>query len=67
MKLQSLDRAEPFVTRRHVRPGDAVLIPAGAWHVLENEGTSGLRILLLLRAALRPRGHVLRVTRDIRV
>ena len=31
--------------RRHVRPGDAVLIPAGAWHVLENEGTSELRIL----------------------
>jgi mannose-6-phosphate isomerase-like protein (cupin superfamily) len=29
----------------HVRPGDAVLIPAGAWHELENNGTSELRIL----------------------
>ena len=30
---------------RMVRPGDAVLIPAGAWHTLENNGTSELRIL----------------------
>lgn len=29
----------------HVRPGDAILIPAGAWHQLENNGTSELRIL----------------------
>jgi mannose-6-phosphate isomerase-like protein (cupin superfamily) len=29
----------------HVRPGDAVLIPSGAWHQLENNGTSELRIL----------------------
>jgi mannose-6-phosphate isomerase-like protein (cupin superfamily) len=29
----------------YVRPGDAVLIPAGAWHQLENNGTSELRIL----------------------
>jgi mannose-6-phosphate isomerase-like protein (cupin superfamily) len=29
----------------HVRPGDAILIPAGAWHSLENNGTSELRIL----------------------
>jgi mannose-6-phosphate isomerase-like protein (cupin superfamily) len=28
-----------------VRPGDAILIPAGAWHTLENNGTSELRIL----------------------
>jgi mannose-6-phosphate isomerase-like protein (cupin superfamily) len=28
-----------------VRPGNAVLIPAGAWHQLENNGTSELRIL----------------------
>jgi mannose-6-phosphate isomerase-like protein (cupin superfamily) len=28
-----------------VRPGDAVLIPAGAWHTLVNNGTSELRIL----------------------
>ena len=28
-----------------VRPGDAVLIPAGAWHTLVNDGTSELRIL----------------------
>jgi mannose-6-phosphate isomerase-like protein (cupin superfamily) len=31
--------------RRHVRPGDAILIPPGAWHTLENNGTSELRIL----------------------
>jgi mannose-6-phosphate isomerase-like protein (cupin superfamily) len=30
---------------RRVRPGDAVLIPPGAWHSLENDGTSELRIL----------------------
>jgi mannose-6-phosphate isomerase-like protein (cupin superfamily) len=30
---------------RRVRPGDAVLIPAGAWHTLENDGSSELRIL----------------------
>jgi mannose-6-phosphate isomerase-like protein (cupin superfamily) len=31
--------------RRRVRPGDAVLIPPGAWHELVNNGTSELRIL----------------------
>ena len=30
---------------RRVRPGEAVLIPPGAWHQLENDGTSELRIL----------------------
>jgi mannose-6-phosphate isomerase-like protein (cupin superfamily) len=30
---------------QHIRPGDAVLIPAGAWHTLENDGNSELRIL----------------------
>jgi len=28
-----------------VRPGDAILIPPGTWHTLENDGTSELRIL----------------------
>jgi mannose-6-phosphate isomerase-like protein (cupin superfamily) len=28
-----------------MRPGDSVLIPPGAWHTLENNGTSELRIL----------------------
>ena len=28
-----------------VRPGDAVLIPPGAWHTLDNNGSSELRIL----------------------
>ena len=32
---------------RTVRPGDAVLIPPGAWHTLENEGTSELLILCM--------------------
>ena len=31
--------------RRTVRPGDAILIPPGAWHTLENNGSSDLRIL----------------------
>ena len=30
---------------RAVRPGDAILIPPGAWHMLENDGTSELLIL----------------------
>jgi len=30
---------------RRVRPGDAVLIRAGAWHTLENDGNSELIIL----------------------
>ena len=31
--------------RRRVRPGDAALIPPGAWHTLENDRSSELRIL----------------------
>jgi mannose-6-phosphate isomerase-like protein (cupin superfamily) len=30
---------------RRVRPGEAVLIAPGAWHQLDNDGTSELRIL----------------------
>jgi mannose-6-phosphate isomerase-like protein (cupin superfamily) len=30
---------------RAVRPGDAILIPPGTWHSLENNGSSDLRIL----------------------
>jgi mannose-6-phosphate isomerase-like protein (cupin superfamily) len=30
---------------RTVRPGDAILIPPGAWHTLDNNGSSELRIL----------------------
>ena len=33
--------------RRRVRPGDAVLIPPGAWHTLDNDGTSELTILCM--------------------
>lgn len=32
---------------RKIRPGDAILIPPGAWHTLENEGTSELIILCM--------------------
>ena len=32
---------------RKVRPGDAILIPPGAWHTLENDGTSELLILCM--------------------
>src|SRR2546423_11810732 len=31
--------------RRRVRPGDAALIPPGAWHSLGIDGSCGLRIL----------------------
>jgi mannose-6-phosphate isomerase-like protein (cupin superfamily) len=30
-----------------LKQGDSVLIPAGAWHELENNGTSELRILCM--------------------
>ena len=46
---------------QRVRPGDAILIPAGAWHTLENDGTSELRILCMLLAAVLARRHVSRV------
>ncbi len=32
---------------RRVRPGDAILIPPGAWHTLENDGSSELTILCM--------------------
>jgi mannose-6-phosphate isomerase-like protein (cupin superfamily) len=32
---------------RSVRPGDAILISPGAWHTLENDGTSELTILCM--------------------
>jgi mannose-6-phosphate isomerase-like protein (cupin superfamily) len=32
---------------RTVRPGDAIRIPPGAWHTLENDGTSELTILCM--------------------
>jgi mannose-6-phosphate isomerase-like protein (cupin superfamily) len=32
---------------RRVRPGDAILISPGAWHTLENDGTSELTILCM--------------------
>jgi mannose-6-phosphate isomerase-like protein (cupin superfamily) len=43
--LKGQGRMEVDGESTHVRPGDAVLIPAGAWHQLENNGTSELRIL----------------------
>jgi mannose-6-phosphate isomerase-like protein (cupin superfamily) len=43
--LKGQGRMEVDGETTHVRPGDAVLIPPGAWHTLENNGTSELRIL----------------------
>ena len=43
--LKGSGAMEVDADRRDVRPGDAVLIPPGAWHTLENTGTSELRIL----------------------
>ena len=33
--------------KRRIRPGDAILIPPGAWHTLENDGSSELTILCM--------------------
>lgn len=30
---------------RRVRPGDAILIPPGAWHTIENDGDDELRLM----------------------
>jgi mannose-6-phosphate isomerase-like protein (cupin superfamily) len=43
--LKGSGRIEVDGAVRTVRPGDAILIPAAAWHTLENDGTSELRIL----------------------
>jgi mannose-6-phosphate isomerase-like protein (cupin superfamily) len=43
--LKGQGRMEVDGETTYIRPGDAVLIPAGAWHQLENNGTSELRIL----------------------
>jgi mannose-6-phosphate isomerase-like protein (cupin superfamily) len=43
--LKGSGRMEVDGETKMVRPGDAVLIPAGAWHQLENNGSSELRIL----------------------
>jgi mannose-6-phosphate isomerase-like protein (cupin superfamily) len=43
--LKGQGRMEVDGETTNVRPGDAVLIPPGAWHTLENNGTSELRIL----------------------
>ena len=43
--LKGSGRMEVDGETRMIRPGDAVLIPAGAWHTLENNGSSELRFL----------------------
>jgi mannose-6-phosphate isomerase-like protein (cupin superfamily) len=43
--LKGSGRMEVDGVTQMVRPGDAILIPAGTWHSLENNGTSELRIL----------------------
>jgi mannose-6-phosphate isomerase-like protein (cupin superfamily) len=43
--LKGSGRLEVDGESRMIRPGDAILIPAGSWHTLENNGTSELRIL----------------------
>ena len=43
--LKGSGRMEVDGATQIVRPGDAILIPAGAWHSLENNGNSELRIL----------------------
>ena len=43
--LKGSGRMEVDGDTRIVRRGDAVLIPPGAWHTLDNNGSSELRIL----------------------
>ena len=43
--LKGAGRMEVDGDSKMIRPGDAVLIPAGAWHMLENNGNSELRFL----------------------
>jgi mannose-6-phosphate isomerase-like protein (cupin superfamily) len=43
--LKGSGRMEVDGDTRMIRPGEAVLIPAGAWHTLENNGNSELRFL----------------------
>ena len=43
--LKGSGRMEVDGDTKMIRPGDAVLIPAGAWHTLENNGNSELRFL----------------------
>jgi len=43
--LKGSGRMEVDGDMRIIRPGDAVLIPPGAWHTLDNNGSSELRIL----------------------
>jgi mannose-6-phosphate isomerase-like protein (cupin superfamily) len=43
--LKGSGRMEVDGDMRTVRPGDAILIPPGAWHTLDNNGSSELRIL----------------------
>ena len=43
--LKGSGRMEVDDDTRMIRPGDAVLIPPGAWHSLDNNGSSELRIL----------------------
>ena len=50
--LKGSGRMEVDGETRMVRPGDAVLIPAGAWHTLENNGDERAADPLLLRAAV---------------
>ena len=45
---------------RDVGPGDAILIPPGAWHTLV-AGDEGVRLLCMCVPAVSPRRHVLRV------
>ena len=43
--LKGSGRMEVDGDMRIIRPGDAVLIPPGAWHTVDNNGSSELRIL----------------------
>ena len=47
--------------RAAVGAGDAILIPAGAWHQITRR-RSRASVSLLLRAAVPARGHLLRLT-----
>jgi len=43
--VEGTGRMELDGDEREVRPGDAILIPPGAWHRIEATGEEGLRLL----------------------
>lgn len=50
--------------QRRVSPGDAILVPAGTWHNLINEGNVPLKLYSIYAPPKHPRGTVHRTRAD---